>query len=170
MENIVGVDNNLLIKWKLLRNDGKPFSVEHYACRLFVLTARGRDEIATFSVSGPDKNIISWEMNNMSLRFIGSCSLALSIIGKGKQVARVEYRDAFRVSHRSAKNCDCNKKLELSSFVDILHSENAAGTVTVLFPTFDVRDNMHLYMLGSTDMANTNFSLDENGHLIYSNE
>lgn len=170
MEHIVGVDNNLLIKWKLLRNDGKPFSVKQYACRLFVLTARGRDEIASFSVSGPDNNIVSWEMNNLSLRFIGSCSLALSITKKGKQVARVEYRDAFRVSHRSPKDCDCNQKLELSSFVNIIHPEEIADSVTVLFPTFEVRDDMHLYMLGSTDQYNTNFSLDENGHLIYSND
>ena len=144
--------------------------MKQYACRLFVLTARGRDEIASFSVSGPDNNIISWEMNNWSLRFIGSCSLALSVTRQGKQVARVEYRDAFRVSHRSPKDCDCNQRLELSSFVNIIHPEEMADTVTVLFPTFEVRDDMHLYMLGTTDQYSSNFSLDENGHLIYNND
>lgn len=170
MEHIVGVDNSLLLKWKLLRNDGKPFSVEQYACRLYVLTARGRDEIESFSVSGTDKNIISWEMNNWNKRFIGECSLALSITRKGKQVARVEYRDAFRVSHRSPKDCDCTQVLELSSFVNVIHPEELTGTFTVLFPTFEVRDDMHLYMKGSTEQYNGNFSLEDNGHLIYNND
>ena len=169
MEHIVGVDNNLLIKWKLLRNDGKPFGVKQYACRLFVLTARGRDEIESFSVSGPDNNIISWEMNDWNKRFIGECSLALSITRKGKQVARVEYRDAFRVSHRSPKDCDCAQVLELSSFVNVIHPEELTGNVTVLFPEFEVRDDMHLYLLGSTDQYASNFTLDESGHLIYNN-
>lgn len=170
MEHIVGVDNSLLIKWKLLRNDGKPFSVEQYACRLFVLTARGRDEIASFGVSGPDKNIISWEMNNRGLRFIGECSLALSISRKGRQVARVEYRDAFRVSHRSPKDCDCNQVLEISSFVNVIHPEELAGTINVIFPSFEVRDDMHLYLLGTTDQYASNFALDGDGHLIFNNE
>jgi len=169
MENIVAIDNNLLIKWRLLRNDSRPFCLDHYSCRLFVITPRGRDEIASFSVSGEDKNILSWQMNNKQLRFLGSCTLSVSITGKGKEVARVEYRDAFRVSQRSPKNCDCNKKLELTSFVDVLHPEMTEGNITVLFPSFEVRDNMHLYMVGDTDAYNSNFELDEQGHLIYKN-
>jgi hypothetical protein len=169
MEHIVGVDNSLLVKWKLLRNDGKPFSVEQYACRLFVLTSRGRDEIANFSVSGPDKNIVSWQMNDLDLRFIGSCSLAMSINRRGKEIARVEYRDAFRVSHRSPKDCDCNQRLEISSFVNVIHPEELTGNLTVLFPEFEIDDNMHLIMLANTDQFNSNFTLDERGHLFYQN-
>lgn len=169
MENIVAIDNNLLIKWRLLRNDSKPFNLEHYACRLFVLTPRGRDEIASFSVSGEDMNILSWQMNNTQLRFLGSCTLSASITGRGREIARVEYRDAFRVSHRSSRNCDCNKTLQLTSFVDVLHPELEEGNLTVLFPAFEVRENMHLYMVGDTAAYNNNFEIDQHGHLIYKN-
>lgn len=169
MEHIVGIDNNLLIKWKLLRNDGNPFPVDQYACRLFVMTARGRTEIKDFSISGTDSNIVSWEMNDKQLRFVGTASLAMSIMRKGRQIASVEHREAFRVAHHPGKNCDCNQTLEISSFVNILHPEEVAGTVTVLFPSFEVDENMHLHMIGATEQYNSNFELEENGHLIYKN-
>lgn len=169
MENIVGINNNLLLKWKLLSNDGNPFPVDGYALKLYVITGRGRSEVKSFSVSGIDKNIVSWEMNIRDLRFLGSGTLSMSILRKGRQVATVEHRDAFRVISRNTRNCDCAQTLEISSFVNVLHPEDIAGAINVIFPTFEVQDNMHLIMKGTTEQYNSNFELDDNGHLIYKN-
>ncbi len=170
MENIVGFNNNLLIKWKLLQNDGNPFPVDGYACKLYVSSGRGRSEVKSFSVSGLDKNIVSWEMNIPEMRFLGSCSLFMSIYRKGRQVASVERRDAFRVITGNVRNCDCVQKLEISSFVNILHPEDIAGAINVIFPTFEIDEtDMHLHMKGTTEQFNSNFELDDDGHLKFKN-
>ncbi len=171
MENIVGFNNNLLVKWKLLKNDGKPFSVNMYSCKLYVLSGRGRTEVKGFSVTGLDSNIVSWEMNIPQMRFLGSCSLSMSIYRRGRQVATVERRDAFRVISGNVRHCDCVQTLELSDFVNILHPEEIPGTVNVIFPTFEIDEtDMHLHMKGSTEQYNSNFEIGDDGHLRYIND
>ena len=171
MEQIIGIDNNILVKWTLLRNDGSPFPIDRYTSRLWVKTPRGRNEIRSFSITGVDSNIVSWEMNNAQLRFIGGASLAMSILRKGLQIASVEYRDAFRISHRSNRSCDCVQVINLSSFVNILHPEEVPNAINVLFPTFEVElPSLHLHMKGTTEAYNSNFELDESGHLVFTND
>lgn len=170
MENIVGINNNLLIKWKLLSNDGEPFPVDGYALEINVITPRGRQKVNSFSVSGEDSNIVSWEVNIRDLRFLGSGSLSMVINRKGKQVATVEYRNAFRVISQTTRYCDCTQTVELSSFVNVLHPEELAGAINVIFPSFEVREDMHLYMSGTTEQYNSNFELTDEGHLVYKND
>ena len=169
MENIVGINNNLLIKWKLLYNDGSPFPVDGYALELYVVTGRGRSRVKSFSVSGDDNNMVSWEMNIRDLRFLGSGSLSMVILRKGRQVATVEYRNAFRVISQNHRFCDCTQILELSSFVNVLHPEDLSGAFNVIFPSFEVKEDMHLYMSGTTEQYNSNFELTDEGHLIFKN-
>ena len=169
MENIVGINNNLLIKWKLLSNDGSPFPVDGYALELYVVTGRGRSRVKSFSVSGDDNNMVSWEMNIRDLRFLGSGSLSMVILRKGRQVATVEYRNAFRVISQNHRFCDCTQILELSSFVNVLHPEDLSGAFNVIFPSFEVKEDMHLYMSGTTEQYNSNFELTDEGHLIFKN-
>ena len=168
MENLIPINNNALFKWRLLRNDGSPFAVDLYSCKLAVMMGRGRTAIKSFSITGPDKNILSWELDFSQMHFIGNCSLSAVIMRKGIMIASVEKRDAFRVVANSRRSCDCTQTIELTSFVNIIHDvEDDDKQLTVLFPTFEVDDNMHLHIKGTTDQHTTNFSLDEEGHLIY---
>lgn len=169
MENLIGIDNNILVNWTLLRTSGKPFPVDGLYLRIFVSTPRGRDEIRNFSISGENNNIVSWEMNNGTLRFLGQASLTMSILREGLQIATVEAKNAFSVSRRSPRRCDCTQKVNLTSFVNVLHEETAGGTVNVLFPTFELGDDMHLYLKGTTEQYSHSFELGADGHLRYTN-
>ena len=170
MENIVGYNNNLLVKWRLLGNDGSPFPVDCYFCKVLVGTGVGRTEVKSFSVTGEDKNIVSWEMNMAGFRFIGSGSLWMDIYRKGLRVASVEYRDAFRIVKGGATSCDCVQTLSLTSFVNVLHPDKVEGSVNVLFPHLEVGDDMHLHLVSDTELYNSNFELADNGHLIFKND
>lgn len=170
MENIIGFNNNVLIKWRLLRNDGQPFPLDQVLCKICAITGRGRTEIKSFSISGADSNIVSWQMNNRELRFLGSCSLAMSIVRRGLQIATVEYRNAFQVTSRAMRNCGCVQTVELTSFVNVLHPESVPGSVNVLFPTFEIGPDMHLYLKSDTEQYLHNFELAPNGHLLYKND
>ena len=169
MTQLIGIDNNLLVQWTLLRNTGKPFPVNEYAIRIFVNTPRGRNEIEEFNISGADNNIVSWQMNNRELRFLGNASLRMSIIRRGQQIATVEERDAFTLSRRSPKGCDHTQIVNVTSFVNVLHPELVADQVAVLFPSFEVDENLHLWLHGSSEAYASNFMLDENGHLRFVN-
>lgn len=168
MENLVGMNNNVLFRWRLLRNNGDPFPVDTYACRLSLMMGRGRTDIKSFNISGENRNIISWELDFSQMHFIGNCSLSAILMRKGIMIASVEKRDAFRIVAQSRRRCDCVQEIELTSFVNIIHDvkDDPDGT-TVLFPTFEVDDNMHLHLKGTTEQHTANFALDEDGHLIY---
>lgn len=170
MENIVGYNNNVLIKWRLLRNDGQPFPIEQLSCNIYVITGRGRTEVKSFSISGTDHNIVSWQMNNRELRFLGTCSLAMNIARRGLQIASVEYRNAFQITSRALKDCDCVQTVELTSFVNVLHPDCTSGDVNVLFPTLEIGPDMHLYLKGNTEQYMRNFELTKDGHLLFKND
>ena len=167
MENLIPINNNALFKWRLLRNDGSPFAVDLYSCKLSVFMGRGRTAIKNFTVTGPDNNILSWELDFRQMHFIGNCSLSVVIMRKGIMIASVEYRDAFRVVANARRRCDCTQTIELSSFVNIIHEvDDDDSQVAILFPTFQVYDDMHLHVMGTTDQSAIRFDLDEEGHLI----
>ena len=168
MENLVGINNNVLFNWRLLENDGSPFSVDLYSCKLFVIMGRGRTSVNSFTISGENQNIISWELDFSQMHFIGNCSLSLIIMRKGVMVASVEKRDAFRVVSSSRRRCDCVQTIDLTSFVNVIHGkDDKTDAITLFFPSFEVDDNMHLHVKGSTDEFSNSFSLDASGHLIY---
>ena len=169
MEHLVGINNNVLVKWRLLRDNGRPFPVDEYALRISVIAPRGRSEIKRFSITGSDNNIVSWEMNNQELRFLGGATLVMSILRRGLQIATVECRNAFAISKRSGRGCDCEQVIEISSFVHILHPEAVSGQVAVIFPSFELDENMHLWLKGSTEAYSSNFSLGQDGHLYFEN-
>lgn len=171
MEKLVGKNNNLLVKWRLLKNDGAPFAIDGIICKPVVVTGRGRSEVKSFSISGADKNIVSWVMNVGELRFVGSATLRIVMLSRGLQVAQVEQKHAFRVVPGNARECDCTQILELTSFVNVLHPECVPGAVNILFPTLEVDENMHLILSGDTEQYAGNFSLDEeDGHLFFNND
>ena len=168
MENLIPINNNALFKWRLLRNDGSPFAVDLYSCRLSVIMGRGRTAIKTFSITGPDNNILSWELDFRQMHFIGNCSLFAVIMRKGIMIASVEARDAFRVVANARRKCDCTQTVELTSFVNVIHEVgDDAKELVAIFPTFEVDENMHLHVKGVADQHVANFSLDEEGHLNY---
>lgn len=170
MENIVGINNNLLIKWTLLRNDGEPFPLSECMCRIFITSGRGRSEVREFSVTGVDKNIVSWETNIPTMHTLGQCSVSMEILRKGRQIAKADVRDAFRIVSSSPKGCDCRQRIELFSFVSVLHPDEVPGAVNVLFPKLEVDENMHLHISGDTENFNSNFEMDQNGHLLFHND
>ena len=171
MENLVGISNNVLIKWNLYHNGGNPFPVDEYDLKLFVITGRGRTEVKSFSITGEDKNIVSFQVNIPCKRFLGAGSIVLSIVREGLQIATVEHRDVFRVIYAGLQNGPCGaNEFEFNSFVNVLHPEYITGTFNLIFPEFEVRDDMHLYMMADSELYNHNFSLDEEtGELIYKN-
>lgn len=166
-EQFIGTNNNLLVRWRLLKNDGRPFAVDSYLCKVTVVTGRGRVEVTNFSVTGTDRNIITWEMNIPNFRFLGSGTVTVNIFRKGRQVARAEQRDAFRVLASTVRHCDCLQQLDLTSFVNILHPEETVDSVNVMFPSFEVDEHMHLRMKGDTELYYSDFSLGEDGHLYF---
>ena len=168
MEQLIGIDNNVRVEWLLLKATGKPFPVNECALRIWVTTPRGRSEIKSFTITGKDHNLIIFNVNNPHLRFLGGASLKMSILRGGLEIADVEERNAFGISRRSSRGCDCNQVVHLKSYVNILHPEEVPGAVTVLFPTLHVDDNMHLILEGTTDAYDSNFSLEE-GHLFFDN-
>ena len=167
MENFVGINNNLLVRWRLLKNDGKPFAVDTYICKVTVFTGRGRVDVQNFSITGTDRNIISWEMNIPDFRFLGNGSVVVNIFRKGRQVARAEQRDAFRVFAKDVRHCDCVQTLDVTSFVNILHPEETIDKVNVMFPSFEVDEHMHLHLKGDTELYYSDFTLGSDGHLYF---
>lgn len=63
-----------------------------------------------------------------------------------------------------------NKKISIASFVDSVADAVMVADIGTVVVSFDVdMDTMHLHMTGSTDQQVTNFTLLENGHLVYAN-
>ena len=171
MDNFVGAHNNMLVRWRLLRNNGKPFNVSEYALNIILGTPRGRSEIREFNVTGIDKNIVNFELTAPQLFFLGSASLSMSMRKGGLQVAAVTELNAFKVGRELQHHCDCAQVVELTSFVNVLHPEEDTGNLKVLFPSFSVNDDMHLILHGEVGEAyDSNFDLNEHGHLIFDND
>lgn len=150
------------VRWRLQRNNGKPFPLDNYRLSLTVFSVRGRVVVEKFNITGCDKNILVWEMDAKGLSHLGQCSLELGIFRNGVKVAMVAYKDAFSFFG--------NPLIELKSFVTILAPERIPNFVNVLFPKMHVDDDMHLIMKGTCERFQSNFRLEENGHLIFNND
>lgn len=171
MEQLIGIDNSTLIRWTLLKADGRPLPVMGYTLRIWISAPRGRSEILNFSVTGADSNIVCFEINNPKLRFLGAASFQMSILRDGKQIAGVEARNALTLSRRSPRGCDCNQTVDIHSYVTLIHPEDALTGVNINFPTFEIDENMHLIMKANDDAFINNFELDEeDGHLYFTND
>lgn len=167
MENFVGYNKSILVKWKLMDSDGKPFPVDGFFCKVYVSTGVGREEIKHFDITGADKNVVSWKMSGGVMHFVGSGSLWVDIYRCGLKIAFAERRNAFRV----VKEGDCARVLLLESVVTVLHPEEIPGAINVLFPKMEIHpDDMHLYLVAETEAYNSNFKLNADGHLTFKND
>lgn len=170
MENIVGINNNLLVKCTLMRPDGEPFPLNECVCRVFITSARGRSEVKDYSISGTDKNVVSWETNIPSMHALGRCSILIEILRKGRQIAKVEDKDAFRITSGPAYGREGAQRLSRFLFVNVLHADEVPGAVNVIYPKLEVDEGMHLRLKGDTERFEHNFSLGEDGHLLFHND
>ena len=160
-----------LIEWRLLRDDGSPFPIDSYGLRAAITNGRGRLKVERFTVTGTDNNVLCIELDPGQLFMPGYHSISLDIAKCGRPVARAEYKNAFRVTSGYERHCDCQQKVRLTSYVNILHPESVGGEVTVLFPRFEIDpEDMHLHLLGTTDQYTSNFELSEDGHLLFKNQ
>lgn len=96
----------------------------------------------------------------------------------GKQLSVYGIKDTEFDTSQSLKDDDyvaivqdgVNKKISIRSFVESVADEVTAEGISAVVVNFEVdMDTMHLHMIGSTDQELINFSLLDNGHLVYIN-
>ena len=89
--------SDLLVRWAIVRSDGKPFPLTDYSLEISYSAGRVKDFVLSTEIISVEDNAVCWTIHGSRLSFVGPYSVKMKLFKDGESNATLSINNAFNV-------------------------------------------------------------------------
>lgn len=108
--------NDLLVRWAVVKPDGKPFPLTDFSLEVSYSAGRARDVVLSSEILSVEDNAVCWTIPGNRLSFVGPYSTRMKLYKDKQLCSTLSVGDAFNIV---SGNRERGLTLNLLSVIDL---------------------------------------------------